>query len=251
MKSLVNSILDTAKTYIGTTEGSNNHREIIDLYNRGRYSDAYQMTMSDPWCCAFVVAMFVQCNAGDIIPCYAACDQMISMFKSWGRWKNKSSEVHAGDIIFYDWNGDGSSDHVGIVVQNRFSELSVIEGNKSDSVSYRNISLTSPQIIGYGVPNYEGSDGNNSPVNSTGGISELDRSYIRTLPLLQLSSKNVYVKILQVLLNYYGSVAIEVDGDFGPKTKSALATYQMAHSLEVDGICGHETWTEFLIRDHK
>lgn len=251
MKSLVNSILDTAKTYIGTTEGSNNHREIIDLYNRGRYSDAYQMTMSDPWCCAFVVAMFVQCNAGDIIPCYAACDQMISIFKSWGRWKNKSSEVHAGDIIFYDWNGDGSSDHVGIVVQNRFGELSVIEGNKSDSVSYRNISLSSPQIMGYGTPNYEGSDGNSGSVDSTGGVSDLDKMYIRTLPLLFSGSKNIYVKILQVLLNYYGTVIIDVDGEYGPYTKSAVATYQMAHSLEVDGVVGTETWTELLILDKK
>ena len=91
--SLVDSIINTAKTYIGTTEGSNNHKEIIDLYNKGRYSDAYQMTMSDPWCCAFVVAMFVQCNASDIIPCYAACDQMIHTFKAWGRWKNRSAEV--------------------------------------------------------------------------------------------------------------------------------------------------------------
>lgn len=249
--SLVDSIINTAKTYIGTIEGSQNHREIINLYNRGRYSDAYQMTMSDPWCCAFVVAMFVECNAGDIIPGYAACDQMISVFKSWGRWKARSASVNVGDIIFYDWNADGSADHVGIVVQNRFGDLSIIEGNKSDSVSYRNISSSYPQIIGYGVPNYDGSDGNQSPVNSTGSISELDRSYIRTLPLLQYSSQNIYVKILQVLLNYYGTVAIDVDGDFGPKTKSAVATYQMAHSLEVDGICGHETWTELLIRDNK
>lgn len=249
--SLVDSIINTAKTYIGTREGSQNHREIIDLYNRGRYSDAYQMTMNDPWCCAFVVAMFVECNAGDIIPGYAACDQMISVFKSWGRWKARSASVNAGDIIFYDWNADGSADHVGIVVQNRFGDLSIIEGNKTDSVSYRSVSSSYPQIIGYGVPNYDGSDGNHSPVNSTGGISEVDRSYIRTLPLLQYSSKNIYVKILQVLLNYYGDASIEVDGDFGPKTKSALATYQMARSLEVDGICGHETWTELLIRDHK
>ena len=249
--SLVDSIINTAKTYIGTIEGSQNHREIINLYNRGRYSDAYQMTMSDPGCCAFVVAMFVECNAGDIIPGYAACDQMISVFKSWGRWKARSASVNVGDIIFYDWNADGSADHVGIVVQNRFGDLSIIEGNKSDSVSYRNISSSYPQIIGYGVPNYDGSDGNQSPVNSTGSISELDRSYIRTLPLLQYSSQNIYVKILQVLLNYYGTVAIDVDGDFGPKTKSAVATYQMAHSLEVDGICGHEIWTELLIRDNK
>jgi hypothetical protein len=30
----INSIIETAKSYLGTTEGSNNHREIIDLYNK-------------------------------------------------------------------------------------------------------------------------------------------------------------------------------------------------------------------------
>ena len=248
--SLVDSIINTAKTYIGTTEGSKNHREIIDLYNKGRYSDAYQMTMNDPWCCAFVVAMFVECNAGDIIPCYAACDQMISMFKSWGRWKARSATVNVGDIIFYDWNADGSADHVGIVVQNRFGDLSIIEGNKTDSVSYRNVPSSYPHIIGYGVPNYDGSDGNSS-VNSTGGISDLDKNYINTLPLLFKGCKSIFVKVLQLLLNYYGGCELDLDGDFGPRTYNAVKVYQKANNIEVDGVVGRETWTQLLILDRK
>lgn len=248
---LVDSIINTAVTYIGTPEGSQNHREIIDLYNRGRYSDAYQMTMNDPWCCAFVVAMFVACDAGDIIPGYAACDQMINVFKSLNRWKKRSSEVHKGDIIFYDWNGDGSSDHVGIVCQNRLGELSVIEGNKSDSVGYRTISISSPQIIGYGVPNYDGSDGNGSVDSTAPTVSAIDKEYIRTLPLLQKGSKSVYVKILQVLLNYYDCSGLDVDSDFGPKTQQAVKSYQMKSRLEIDGVVGRNTWTQLLITDRK
>lgn len=249
--SLVDSIISTAKKYIGTKEGSQNHHEIIDLYNRGRYSDAYQMTMNDPWCCAFVVAMFVKCNAGDIIPGYAACDQMISVFKSWGRWKPRSASVNAGDIIFYDWDANGSVDHVGIVVQNRFGELSVIEGNKSNSVSYRSVSSSYPQIVGYGVPNYGASDGNISSVNSTGGISDFDKNYINTLPLLYKGCKSIFVKVLQLLLNYYGGCELDLDGDFGPRTYNAVKVYQKANKLEVDGVVGRETWTQLLILDHK
>lgn len=249
--SLVDSIINTAITYIGTPEGSQNHREIIDLYNRGRYSDAYKMTMSDPWCCAFVVAIFVACDAGDIIPGYAACDQMISIFKTWNRWKGKNAEVHKGDIIFYDWNGDGSSDHVGIVAKNAFGELAVLEGNKSDSVGYRNISISSPQIIGYGVPNYDGSDGNSSVDSTVPAISPIDKEYIRTLPLLQKGSKSVYVKILQVLLNYYDSSGLEVDGDFGKLTEQAVKSYQLKNRLDIDGIVGRNTWTQLLILDSK
>lgn len=244
--SLVDSILNSAKSYVGTLEGSAKHKEIIDLYNRGRYSDAYCMTMNDPWCCAFVVAMFVENGAQDIIPGYAYCDGMIQIFKQWGRWKNKNDVVHAGDIIFYDWNGNGSSDHVGIVTDNQFGTLKVIEGNKSDSVSYRSINRNDNSIMGYGVPNYEG--GGTGSVDSNKPSTDYDDEYIRTLPLLSYGCKNLYVKILQVLLNYYNKADLEVDGDFGPKTKSAVADYQMKYSLEVDGIVGKETWTQLLIK---
>lgn len=249
MKNSVNSIIDTAKTYIGTAEGSNNHKEIIDLYNKARYSDAYQMTMQDPWCCAFVVAVFEQCGMRDIIPCYAACDQMISVFTKWGRYFSRSVRcVKPGDIIFYDWTGDLSADHVGIVVQNRFGDLSVIEGNKSDSVAYRNISIASPQILGFGVPNYDASDGTSGESRIDSTSEDLDASYIRTLPVLQYGKTNVYVKIIQVLLNYYEKTNLEVDGQYGVLSKKAVADYQMKYKLVVDGIVGTETWTHILTK---
>ena len=246
--SRIDSIIETAKSYLGTREGSQNHKEIIDLYNRAKYSDAYQMTMQDPWCCAFVVAVFEQCGMSDIIPCYAACDQMISIFTKWGRYFSRSVRcVKPGDIIFYDWNGDLSSDHVGIVVQNRFGDLSVIEGNKSDSVAYRNISINSPQILGFGVPNYDASDS----TSGSGGINSTfnpDREYIKTLPVLMLGKKNVYVKILQILLNYYEKASLDIDGEYGVLTKKAVADYQMKYSLETDGIVGIETWSHLLLK---
>lgn len=245
----INSIIETAKSYLGTTEGSNNHREIINLYNKARYSDAYQMTMQDPWCCAFVVAVFEQCGMRDIIPCYAACDQMISVFTKWGRYFSRSVRcVRPGDIIFYDWTGDLSADHVGIVIQNRMGDLSVIEGNKSDSVAYRNISITSPQILGFGVPNYDASDGTSGESRIDSTSDDLDASYIKTLPVLQYGKANVYVKIIQVLLNYYEKANLEVDGQYGVLSKKAVADYQMKYKLKVDGIVGTETWTHILTK---
>ena len=247
--SRIDSIIETARSYLGTTEGSAEHKEIIDLYNKARYSDAYQMTMNDPWCCAFVVAVFEQCGMRDIIPCYAACDQMISMFTKWGRYFSRSVRcVRPGDIIFYDWNGDLSSDHVGIVIQNRFGDLSVIEGNKSDSVAYRNISITSSHILGFGVPNYDASDGTSGESRIDSTSEDLDALYIKSLPILKFGKNNVYVKIIQVLLNYYEKADLEVDGKFGVLTKKAVSDYQMKYSLEVDGIVGTETWTHLLTK---
>ena len=243
--SRIDSIIETAKSYLGTTEGSAKHKEIIDLYNKARYSDAYQMTMNDPWCCAFVVAVFEKCGMSDIIPGYASCDQMISIFTKWGRYYSRSvRSVRPGDIIFYNWNGDLSSDHVGIVVQNRFGELSVIEGNKSDTVAYRSVGSMDSCVLGYGVPNYEATS--ESRIDSTS--YDLDKEYIRSLPLLQYGKNNVYVKILQVLLNYYYNANLEVDGEYGVQTKKVVADYQMSNLLEVDGIVGTETWSHLLLK---
>lgn len=243
--SRIDSIIETARSYLGTTEGSAKHKEIIDLYNKARYSDAYQMTMNDPWCCAFVVAVFEKCGMADIIPGYAACDQMISIFTKWGRYYSRSvRSVRPGDIIFYNWNGDLSADHVGIVVQNRFGELSVIEGNKSDTVAYRSIGSMDSCVLGYGVPNYEATS--ESRIDSTS--YDLDKEYVRTLPLLQYGKNNVYVKILQILLNYYYNANLEVDGEYGVQTKKVVADYQMSNLLEVDGIVGTETWSHLLLK---
>ena len=63
-----------------------------------------------------------------------------------------------------------------------------------------------------------------------------------------MGSEGVYVKILQVFLNYYNSADLEVDGEFGPATKKALTDYQTKHKLEVDGIAGRETWTQLLLK---
>ena len=260
--SLVDSILNTAKGYLNIREGSPEHQEIIDLYNSVRYGDAYQMTLNDPWCCAFVVAVFAANKASDIIPCYAACDQMINIFKNWGRWKSKWETPQAGDIIFYDWNGDHSSDHVGIVVSNTQGKLNIIEGNKSDTVSFRNIDSSSTNIIGYGAPNYSVSDSGDTDIPlpaQTTRPSAYDIDAISRLPLLFYGSKGVYVKILQLVINWVAEHDLEfinnkyyelvdIDGEYGPVTKSAVASYQMARNLEVDGVVGKETWTDLLIK---
>jgi hypothetical protein len=41
----------------------------------------------------------------------------------------------------------------------------------------------------------------------------------------------------------------EFDGDFGPVTENAVLNYQASRGLEVDGICGQQTWQ--ALYDHK
>ena len=65
------------------------------------------------------------------------------------------------------------------------------------------------------------------------------------LSLLRKGSKGEEVKTLQRLLNAFGS-KLDIDGSFGPLTQTALRNYQALNKLEVDGVCGVQTWTSLL-----
>jgi cell wall-associated NlpC family hydrolase len=65
------------------------------------------------------------------------------------------------------------------------------------------------------------------------------------LSVLRKGSKGEQVKTLQRLLNAFGG-NLNIDGDFGSKTDSALKSYQKSNSLQVDGICGVKSWESLL-----
>lgn len=244
--SAIDSIIEFGKAYIGISEGSQEHKDIIDLYNSARYADAYRMTLDDPWCAAFIVALFQKADAAAIIPCYPNCDQMIGIFKRWNRWHGRIGySPKRGDIIFYNWDSNGTSDHVGIVVHNRFGTLSVLEGNISDTVNYRNISCENASIMGYGTPNYDNVSGF-VPSTPWDKLTYSDQQQIKSFPMLYNKSEGVYVKVLQLLLNYLDAAGLEMDGKFQEKTEAAVKKWQEKNSLEVDGVVGKHTWTSLL-----
>lgn len=72
------------------------------------------------------------------------------------------------------------------------------------------------------------------------------------LSVLRKGSKGSEVKTLQRLLKalcFNGSdgKALDIDGSFGSKTEYALRSFQQSKGLEVDGICGKNSWTALLI----
>ena len=50
-----------------------------------------------------------------LVPKFAGCVDGANWFKSNGKWQDRTYEPKVGDIIFFDWEGDGTTDHVGIV----------------------------------------------------------------------------------------------------------------------------------------
>lgn len=61
-------------------------------------------------------------------------------------------------------------------------------------------------------------------------------------PIIRQGSKGVYVLIAQDDLNTLGYNTGGLDGIFGPRTYTAVRSYQTKAGLTVDGIIGCNTW---------
>lgn len=151
----LDTMVNTAASLLGTAEGSDSHRAIIDTYNHiDPLPRGYRMTMTDPWCAAFVTAVSrISGNAG-AIPAECGCHEMIRLFLKRGVAVGRRYPKR-GDIIFYDWDGDKVADHVGIVqsVSDK-GKVTTIEGNYSDGVKKRVIDYNDHSVYGYASPDY-------------------------------------------------------------------------------------------------
>ena len=75
---------------------------------------------------------------------------------------------------------------------------------------------------------------------------EITEREMDEMDMIKSGSKGAQVRTLQRLLNAILKAGLDVDGDFGPATKTALVAYQSARGLEVDGICGPASWKRLL-----
>lgn len=57
-------------------------------------------------------------------------------------------------FIFFDWEGDGTTDHVGIVEKCENGTVYTVEGNSGDACKQRQYAVGSSNIYGYGIPAY-------------------------------------------------------------------------------------------------
>ena len=148
--------------YKGIAEGSEQHKAILKIFNDSGLCTRYKMTVNDAWCATSVSSAFIASGLTGIFPCVeCSCENMINLAINAGIWVENDAYVpDVGDVILYDWDDNGVgdctgwSDHVGIVISCDGSTIRVIEGNKSNTVGYRDIAVNGKCIRGFITPHY-------------------------------------------------------------------------------------------------
>ena len=135
------AVVDIAKSQVGNVGGQ-------------PYWSWYGFTSRVEWCACYVSWCYGQMGLSE--PRFAACQsQGIPWFQSHGQWGGRDyANIAPGDAIFFDWDLDGSADHVGIVVGTDGSRVYTVEGNSGDACKIKSYSLTYECIKGYGLMNW-------------------------------------------------------------------------------------------------
>lgn len=117
--------METANKLIEIARGELGTKESPAGSNRVKYASWYGMN-GQPWCVMFV--MWVCHCAGVALPTRtASCTTLMRAAKAADMWVN--SGYQPGDIVIYDWSGDGVPDHCGIVESVNNAQITAIEGN--------------------------------------------------------------------------------------------------------------------------
>ena len=150
--------LDGVEFVNGTRPGN---PELVELAKRqvgnvgGQpYWSWYGFNSRVEWCACFVSWCYGQMGLSE--PRFAACQsQGIPWFQSHGQWGARGYDnLASGDAIFFDWDLDGSADHVGIVIGTDGSRVYTVEGNSGDACKIRSYDVNYECIKGYGLMNW-------------------------------------------------------------------------------------------------
>lgn len=145
-QSLRQRIVATAQAEVGRLETGNNGGAAVkyqSYFGRGR----------EKWCADFTSWVYTTSGRRMNDP---YTPSIVADLKSEGRWKGKRNPL-PGDLVLFDFSGDGKADHIGIVKKvNANGTIETIEGNTSNPVTGRegvwNRTRTMGSILGFGNP---------------------------------------------------------------------------------------------------
>ena len=143
------------KTFSSASEASD---YIVDIATDGLSDNKFTTTSSTnetyssdfvTWCAD--KAGYVEAG---VIPKYSTATEGVEWFKENSIFESTDYEPKAGDIAFYDTDGDGTADYSAIIVSASGSNFTTVEGSLTDSVRKTTYTTNNSKIVGYGVPDY-------------------------------------------------------------------------------------------------
>lgn len=165
------AVVNLVKSWDGKKESNGSHKSIIDLYNdffeeicAGKFPRGIRMRYDWAWCACTWSALAAALRYESIMPMEISCYYLIEAAKKMGCWQENDAYVPSpGDAILYDWQdngiGDntGNPDHVGTVIEvhKESGYMVVEEGNYSNAVKKRTLSINGKFIRGFITPKYD------------------------------------------------------------------------------------------------
>ncbi|UKJ09254.1 peptidoglycan-binding protein [Solitalea lacus] len=212
-------ILDMASSQNGVKESPANSNKTI-------YGQWYGLD-GVKWCCIFV--SWVYHHAGHSLESidrpkgYQSCQ---SGFNFWKRNNCIVKKPQPGDIVLYDWTGNGICDHTGIFVKWMDPEKTVLQAWEGNTA--------------------QGNDSDGGQVMLRERKKNLVKAFVTPIALkeelpsflndiLEKGDIGSDVTVLQKML-YDLDFKITVDGFFGSETENIIKQFQQMHSLSVTGI---------------
>ena len=129
-----------------------------ELGNKGgdKFWKWYGFKSHVDWCAIFVSWCADKCGyiKEGIIPKFSVVGDGARWFKARHRWAGRGYTPKPGDLIFFDYEGDGILDHAGIVEICDGKRITTIEGNSGNMCRRQSYAKGSSLIAGYGCPEY-------------------------------------------------------------------------------------------------
>lgn len=163
------AVVNLVNSWEGKNEADGSYKEIIDIYNSytGAFPRGTKMAYGWAWCACAWSALAIKLGYTDIMPIEISCYYLIEAAKRMGCWIEADNHIPmVGEAVLYDWDdgtnyavtdNTGTPEHVGTVVEvyPNAGYFVVMEGNYSNRVKKRTISIDGRYIRGFISPKYD------------------------------------------------------------------------------------------------
>lgn len=211
----VKAFLDRAVSFKGYHEGYNNDTPFGKRFNLNHES----------WCDMFLCCCGEDVKEKSAVGWYAGTESHEEWFKVHDHITHSRNQIERGQLIFWDWNKNGSPNHIEAVLtantdaHGNVVSVTTIGGNTGPNSNGVYVQVRSLYyFLSAGKPQF----------------SNVSTAWPGKM--LVYGSDNDAVKRMQRKLS------ISDDGVFGKDTLKHVKDFQHAHKLSVDGEVGSKTW---------